>query len=61
VRVSDEIPEWALKAARQVYGRLIFGNEMKLDKHEGLQRQHDEEKIRGCARIICQCRKEAIL
>jgi len=57
VRVSDEIPEWALKAARQVYGR----NEMKLDKHEGLQRQHDEEKIRGCARIICQCRKEAIL
>jgi hypothetical protein len=60
--LSEEIAEWAMKAARAVYGRIIFGSNYEhiLEAHTGLQRQHDEEKIRGAARIILQCRREAV-
>jgi hypothetical protein len=61
--VSDDIPEWAMTAARHVYGRLIFGENFGkiLDEHKGLQHQYDEERIRGCARVIVQCRREVII
>lgn len=60
--MDSDVPAWASKAARQVYGRLIRGPQFEktLDSHIGIMRQHDEEKIRGAARIITQCRREAL-
>lgn len=61
--MSEELPEWAIKAARAVYGRLIYGSnyEKIIESHDGLIRVHDAEKIRGAARIIADCRREALL
>lgn len=60
---EEDIPEWAMKSARSVYGKLIYGPgfEKVFQAQDGLIRVHTEKTIRDAALIIVRCRKEAVL